>query len=48
MTMIIKKISMLPPDRRPAGGARAEHPEGEEDGRDVRQAPGDHQSPILE
>ena len=40
-------INMVPPDRGPPGGAGAEHPEGEEDGRDVRQAQRDHQGSIL-
>ena len=46
MTMTMT-INMLPPDRGPPGGAGAEHPEGEEDGRDVRQAQRDHQGSIL-
>ena len=39
--------NIIPPDRRPAGRAWAEHPEGEEDGGDVGQAEGDHQGSIL-
>ena len=49
MMVIMKKrtITCSPLDCCPSGGAGAEHPEGEEDGRDVCQTQRDHQGSIL-